>query len=135
MGDVTLMQSHDNSPVFSEAVYAPEALLTEWLAVVFACMTSSLLFYHMTRLKTLPMDPRWAALFACSLICVSILYNLSATIPYVVRMNHQVSLARDPAIVYQLNLLKYTFLSLAVVTTVTQLGICAVIFGNALRYF
>ena len=30
MGDVTLMQSHDNSPVFSEAVYAPEALLTEW---------------------------------------------------------------------------------------------------------
>ena len=79
----------DKSPIFSDGVYAPEELLSEWLTVVFACMTTSLLFYHMTRVKSLTMDPRLSAFFACSLIIVSILYNFSAIFPYMKRMNHQ----------------------------------------------
>ena len=135
MSDVTLSHIKDKSVVYTEAVYAPEALLTEWLAVVFACMTSSLLFYHMTRLKTLVMDPRLAAIFACSLIAVCILYNLSSIIPYTTRMNHQLALASDPTTIYQLNQLKYTFLVLGIITTTIQLGICMVIFSNTMRYF
>ncbi len=135
MSNIPLMHIEDKSPVYTEAVYAPEALLTEWLAVVFACMTSSLLFYHMTRLKTLVMDPRLAAVFACSLISVGILYNLSAIVPYTARMDHQLSLTDDADITYQLNVLKYTFLVLAGITTLIQSGICIIIFKNTLRYF
>ena len=135
MSDVPLLHIDDKSSVYTEAVYAPEALLTEWLAVVFACMTSSLLFYHMTRLKTLVMDPRLAAIFACSLITVGILYNVSAIVPYTARMDHQLSLTDDTSTIYQLNLLKYTFLTLAGITTAIQLGICIIIFKNTLRYF
>ena len=135
MSVTPLLHARDKSPVYSEAVYAPEGLLTEWLAVVFACMTSSLLFYHMTRLKTLPMDPRLAATFACALITVSILYNVSAIVPYVGRMNHQLERSHDDKTRYQLNLLKYTFMSLAVITTAIQVGICIIIFKNTMRYF
>jgi hypothetical protein len=135
MSNISFMHIEDKSPVYTEAVYAPEALLTEWLAVVFACMTSSLLFYHMTRLKTLVMDPRLAAVFACSLISVGILYNLSAIVPYTARMDHQLSLTDDVDIIYQLNILKYTFLVLAGITTLIQSGICIIIFNNTLLYF
>ena len=135
MSEVAQMHPKDKSPVYSEAVYAPEGLLTEWLAVVFACMTSSLLFYHMTRLKTLTMDPRLAAIFACSLITVGMLYNVSAVVPYIARMDHQLKLTNDPDTKYQLNLLKYTFLTLGAITTTIQLGICAIIFKNTMRYF
>ena len=135
MSQIQLAHSKDKSPVYSEAVYAPEGLLTEWLAVVFACMTSSLLFYHMTRLKTLSMDPRLAAIFACSLISVGILYNFSAIIPYMARMDHQLAFTKDPNTRYQLNLLKVTFITLGGITSAIQLGICFIIFKNTLKYF
>ena len=135
MSQIQLSHLKDKSPVYSEAVYAPEGLLTEWLAVVFACMTSSLLFYHMTRLKTLSMDPRLAAFFACSLISVGILYNFSAIIPYMTRMNHQLKLTNNINTRYQLNILKFTFFTLGGVTTMIQLGICFIIFKNTLKYF
>ncbi len=135
MSTVPLLHIGDKSAVYTEAVYAPEALLTEWLAVVFACMTSSLLFYHMTRLKTLVMDPRLAAIFACSLIAVCILYNFSSIIPYMQRMDHQLQLATDKETKNQLNRLKYTFMTLGGITTAIQFGICIVIFKNTLRYF
>lgn len=135
MSQIQLSHSRDASPVYSEAVYAPEGLLTEWLAVVFTCMTSSLLFYHMTRLKTISMDPRLAAFFACCLISVGILYNLSAIIPYTARMDHQLKITKDPDTRFQLRVLKSTFLTLGGVTTMIQLGICFIIFKNTLKYF
>jgi|TARA_B110000008_G_scaffold276444_2_gene315744 hypothetical protein len=124
----------DKSPIFSDGVYAPEELLSEWLTVVFACMTTSLLFYHMTRVKSLTMDPRLSAFFACSLIIVSILYNFSAIFPYMKRMNHQLGKVKDDDTRYQLNRLKFTFISLAMITTSIQLGICYVILKNTGKY-
>ena len=124
----------DKSPIFSSGVYAPDELLSEWLTVVFACMTTSLLFYHMTRVKSLTMDPRLSAFFACSLIIVSILYNFSAIFPYMKRMNHQLGKVKDDDTRYQLNRLKFTFISLAMITTSIQLGICYVILKNTGKY-
>jgi hypothetical protein len=135
MGETLFLHPTDKSSVYTEAVYAPEGLLTEWLTVVFSCMTSSLLFYHMTRLKTLNMDARLAAIFACSLITVGMLYNVSAIIPYIARMNHQLEITNDSNTKYQLNLLKYTFMALGGITTIIQLGICVIIFKNTMRYF
>ena len=81
------------------------------------------------------MDPRLAALFACSLITVGVLYNISAIIPYISRMNHQLDITNDPDTKYKLNLLKHTFMTLGSITTIIQLGICIIIFRNTMRYF
>ena len=112
MSQIQLAHSKDKSPVYSEAVYAPEGLLTEWLAVVFACMTSSLLFYHMTRLKTLSMILAWPrsllALLSVSVYCIIFSY-------YTIhgkRMDHQLAFTKDPTTRYQLNLLKVMFITL-----------------------
>ena len=127
--------SKSNSLIYSDGVYSPEDLLTEWLGVVFACMTSSLLFYHMTRVKSLSMDPRLSALFSCGLIVAAIMYNLSAIFPYVDRMNHQLKKAQNPLIYNKLQRLKYTFVSITTLTICIQLGICAVIAKNTMKYF
>jgi len=127
--------SYNNGLIeYTDAVYTPEGLLSEWITVVFACMTSSLLFYHMTRVKSLTMDPRLSAFFACSLIVVSILYNFSAIFPYMKRMDHQLGKVKDDDTRYQLNRLKVTFISLALITTSIQLGICYVIVKNTGKY-
>ena len=120
---------------FNQQTYSVEAVLSEWLAVVFPLMTSSLLFYHMTRVKSLEMDKRLAALFAISLIMVCILYNVSSIFPYSERMNYIISEARrenDNQNVNKLTLLKYTFVALGMVTIIIQLGICGVIIKNTI---
>lgn len=124
----------DSDIMFTDGVYAPEELLTEWLSVVFACMTSSLLFYHMTRVKSLSMDPRLSAFFSCGLIVVAILYNISAIIPYVKRMNHQLGKTKKVRERDEINRLKYTFVSIALLTVLIQLGICTVIIKNTMKY-
>ena len=135
MGRMQFLYPEDKTSVYTEAVYAPEGLLTRWLSVVFTCMTSSLLFYHTTRSKMLNMDARLSALFACSLITVGMLYNISAVITYAYRMNHQIELTDDSDTKYKLNLLKYTFMSLGGITSIIQVGICVIIFKNAMYYF
>jgi hypothetical protein len=124
----------DSDIMFTDGVYAPEELLTEWLSVVFACMTSSLLFYHMTRVKSLSMDPRLSAFFSCGLIVAGILYNMSAIIPYVERMNHQLGKTKNGQERYKINRLKYTFVSITVLTVFIQFGICTVIIKNTMKY-
>lgn len=124
----------DREIMYTDGVYAPEELLTEWLAVVFACMTSSLLFYHMTRVKSLSMDPRLSALFSCGLILASILYNFSAIIPYVKRMDHQLSKTKTQSDRAELERLKYTFVAITTLTIGIQIGICSVIIKNTIKY-
>ena len=57
-------------------VYNPELLLANWTSVSFVLMTVSLLFYHMTRQRTLEMDRRLAGVFAVSIIIMSAVFAI-----------------------------------------------------------
>lgn len=53
-----------------------ESELGEWTICVFTTTTTGLLFYHMTRAKTLEMRPTHAAAFAILLLTCAIVYIL-----------------------------------------------------------
>jgi hypothetical protein len=51
-----------------------ESDLGSWTICVFAATTTGLLFYHMTRLKSLKMNPLHASIFAILLLICAVLY-------------------------------------------------------------
>ena len=72
---------------YSENVYFPESLLNQWLNVSSVMVTCSLLFYHMSRVKSIKVEPYLAKLIAMSLIIISTSYTIYALIPYNKRMD------------------------------------------------
>ena len=70
---------------FSDSMYSPEDLLSDWMAVYGVIFTTSLLFYHMSRVNSLKVNPYLAKFI--SLIILSTLYLAYALIPYTQRMN------------------------------------------------
>jgi len=73
---------------YSDELYVPEALYSSWLNLSFFSVTTSLLFYHMTAVKSLEANPRFAAFLAVSLILISCAYVFFSIHPYMERMNH-----------------------------------------------
>ena len=69
-----------------EKIFFPESLLANWFTASFLLMTVSLLFYHMTRTKSLEMDPRIAGAFSVALILISLILALSTLFPYYERI-------------------------------------------------
>ena len=67
-------------------VYNPELLLSNWTNVSFVLMTVALLFYHMTRRRTLEMDRRLAGLFAVSIIIMSVVFAIQSLLIYAKRL-------------------------------------------------
>ena len=74
-----------------EKVFFPESLLAAWLAASFMLMTASLLFYHMTRIKSLEMDPRIAGIFAVALILIALTLTVATLFPYYERIGDAIT--------------------------------------------
>ena len=72
---------------YSENVYFPESLLNQWLNVSSVMVTCSLLFYHMSRVKSIKVEPYLAKLIAMGLIIISTSYTIYALITYNKRMD------------------------------------------------
>jgi hypothetical protein len=72
---------------YSDNVYFPESLLNQWLNVSSVMVTCSLVFYHMSRVKSIKMEPYLAKLIATGLIIISTSYTIYALIPYNKRMD------------------------------------------------
>jgi|SaaInlV_150m_DNA_2_1039686.scaffolds.fasta_scaffold00105_26 hypothetical protein len=72
---------------YSDNVYFPESLLNQWLNVSSVMVTCSLVFYHMSRVKSIKVEPYLAKLIAMSLIIISTSYTIYALIPYNKRMD------------------------------------------------
>ena len=77
----------DSAPNLHSNLYKPESLYSGWISNSLVLMTSSLLFYHMTMVKSLEMSPKFAGFFAVILILISIVYSISSIIPYFQRTN------------------------------------------------
>jgi len=76
---------------YSGSTYLPESLLDGWLNVSSVILTSSLLFYHMSRVHTLKVNPLLAKIVSIGLIIVSTAYMIYAFVPYSKRMNYTIS--------------------------------------------
>ena len=72
----------ETNVAYSQNVYFPESLLDGWLSVSAVLLTTSLLFYHMSRVKSLKVRPYLAKVVSVGLILISTAYMIYALIPY-----------------------------------------------------
>jgi len=63
-------------------IYDSEVIVCGWISASLILLTSSLLFYHMTRVSSLEMNPYLAGFFAVSLISLSVAMSSSAIYNY-----------------------------------------------------
>lgn len=71
-------------------VWQPEQLLTGWLAASFMLMTTSLLFYHMTRVNSLLVDPKIAGILSVILILAALFLGAFSLYAYFQRIGNVV---------------------------------------------
>ena len=114
-----------------QRVWSPELLLSSWLSASFMLMTASLLFYHMTRVSSLEMDPRVAGCFAIALIVISVSMCVTGTVTYSYRVRNSLDEAGDSeaeadAIKHEENY-RTTHIALCAVLTFVDIGIALVI--------
>ena len=68
-------------------IYFPENIYASWMSVSFILITLSLLFYHMTRSKSIRMDSHLAAVFAAMLILIACCISFISIFPYYSRFS------------------------------------------------
>lgn len=117
--------SHQVDLAFSEDIYFPESLLTNWLNVSGIMLTSSLVFYHMSRVKSIKVEPYLAKIIAIGLIVISTCYMIYALIPYIKRMDYNINKCIklkecSDEQTMELKILKWSYIILGVGTSVIQ---------------
>ena len=88
-----------DSEVLSAEIIQPEILLSQWTAASFVLMTTSLLFYHMTRVSSLEMDPRIAGIIAVLMIVMSIVFEVQALVVYIQRVHRMDTVSDNSAVI------------------------------------
>lgn len=91
-------QNSSTSDMLAGGIYNPEILLEGWTGASFILMTTSLLFYHMTKAKSIEMDDRLAGIFAVVMMILSIVFEIQALIIYMKRVKRLKSLDNNPSI-------------------------------------
>ena len=126
-----MVQKPNTSPNSHDNLYFPEELYSGWISNSLVLMTSSLLFYHMTMVKSLEMHPRIAGFFAVILILISVTYAISSIIPYYQRTDRFIKYHdNDPVYADQVakeKSNKILYLVLGATLCTVQLGIAYVI--------
>jgi hypothetical protein len=107
-------------------VYNPELLLASWTSVSFILMTVSLLFYHMTRRKTLEMGRRLAGVFAVSIITMSAVFAVQSLVVYAKRVKRLQS-ATPTSFVRQEIGISHTYIAVGTILVVISTGIAGTI--------
>ena len=107
-------------------VYNPELLLANWTNVSFILMTVSLLFYHMTRRRTLEMDRRLAGVFAISIIIMSVVFAIQSLIIYSKRLG-RLKKKKETDFIQQEISISHTYIIVSSILIVIAVGIAIVI--------
>ena len=124
--------STKTDPILDEegGVYNPELLLASWTSVSFVLMTVSLLFYHMTRQRTLEMDRRLAGVFAVSIIIMSAVFAIQSLVVYAKRIG-RLRTKKETEFVRQEVLISHTYIVVGSLLVVISLGIAiAILIGS-----
>tara|TARA_B100000900_G_C20582846_1_gene718282 strand:- start:794 stop:1204 length:411 start_codon:yes stop_codon:yes gene_type:complete len=111
---------------FSDSVYVPESLLSMWLNLSAILITVSLLFYHMSRVKSLKVHPVFASVLAIGFIFISTFYLFSALGPYAARMQYAINKCGnmdecDDIQMKHLNMLYHSYLGVGIITCIIQI--------------
>ena len=107
-------------------VYNPELLLANWTNVSFILMTVALLFYHMTRRRTLEMDRRLAGVFAISIIIMSVVFAIQSLIIYSKRLG-RLKNKKETDFIQQEISISHTYIIVSSILIVIAVGIAIVI--------
>ena len=110
---------------FSDSVYVPESLLSMWLNLSAILITVSLLFYHMSRVKSLKVHPLLASVISIGFIFISTFYLFSGLGPYAARMQYAINKCGtldecDDSQMKHLNLLYHSYLGVGIITCIIQ---------------
>ena len=115
-------------------LWTPEDIYCQWVGVSFLITTSSLLFYHMTRVKSLEMNSRIAGIFAIVLIISAIILGIISIIPYYTRIQYNLDyknknkLSKETEkLLNQENIYKSAYITLGCLVICIQIGISVVI--------
>lgn len=133
--DITSMK---NSIIYSDKVYAPESIFAGWLSLSYVLLTTSLLFYHMSQVKSIRASPAVAAAVAVALVIVSTLYMVYSLGPYIGRMHHVIKICKlDPKCnkdeLKRLIIVKNSYIGLGLTTSIIQLVITWLILKKAIK--
>lgn len=120
---------------FSNLTTHPEDLLSDWITVSGLMLTTSLLFYHMARSKSVKVDPRLAKIIAISLIVISSLYLVYGIMTYTHRMNNTVQKCREfkkctDKQANEINYIKNTYIGIGIFTIFAQALIVYVVIST-----
>jgi hypothetical protein len=115
-----------NDLAYSVHVYEPESVFSSWLSLSYILLTTGLLFYHMSNLKTIKASPRVSATIAISLVLISTMYMIYSVGPYTLRMNNVIHMCENDdkcskQQVKHLRIIKNSYVGLGVITSIVQL--------------
>ena len=103
-------------------LYTSETLCATWISVSLILLTASLLFYDMTRRSSIKIHYFIAAIFAITLMLLSVLTCLSGTIDYTKRVKKQIK-SSNLDLNQEKSMSKVVTL-IGVLLTLIELGIC-----------
>ena len=126
--------------LYSERVYGPEAILSGWVNLSCFLLANALLFYHMTRVRSLEMDNRVAGIFAITLMLVSTGYTMFAIGPYARRIGSVIKQCLDESKcnneqANESRWVFYQYMALGIITTIIELGITYVMVQKTIKMF
>lgn len=126
--------------LYSGDVYDPEVDFATWMNLAYIGATTSLLFYHMSRVKSVELDARIAAGVSVAIMLISIFYMIVSIVPYTRRMEHVALTCKEAKACTDENLreLEETVMGVQVVgiaTMVIMLFICGLIVWNTWQSF
>ena len=104
-------------------IWIVEGVFAAWIGVSLFLLSASLLFYHITKLNSIEMNPVVASVFAVILILVSFVYNVASIVPYFQRVTAENDV--DTNEIEQQY--KWVYTAIGVLLGIVQLGIAITI--------
>ena len=112
-----------------------EGDLSGWSISVFALFTTGLLFYHMTKMKTLKMKKTHAAFFSISFLISAILYISYAIFNFWVRTSILLNKEDSPCTKQHVAVSRFIYTVLSIFVSLIVIGICIQIFYDTIKLF
>ena len=133
------LENMKNSIIYSDKVYEPESVFAGWLSLSYILLTTSLLFYHMSQIKSLKSSRSIAAAISIALVVISCLYMIYSIGPYSERINHVINICKKDSLcnkedLSKLVIVKKCYVGLCIMTSIIQIYIVWLIYKNANKH-
>lgn len=133
------LENMKNSIIYSDKVYEPESVFAGWLSLSYILLTMSLLFYHMSQVKSIKASKTMAASISIALVVISSLYMIYSIGHYIGRINHVINICKKDHLcnkqeLTRLIIVKNSYVGLGIMTSIIQLCIVWLIYNKAKKH-